>query len=131
MKYKAIQQPLLSNDAVKNGRCSVMASTDTYARIEELLEAIFSVQSVPRLYNEGQMPLEKSLEMAVRRVGGWVRLPPAWELDSWSNELVVGQFSALKKRSTEAEGHHAMTGEDIADLEDLVSAVVNCRVWVN
>jgi hypothetical protein len=41
------------------------------ATIEELLEAVFSVRSVPRLYNEGQLPSEESLETAVRVVGGW------------------------------------------------------------
>jgi hypothetical protein len=29
----------------------MMAATDAYATIEELLEAVFSVRSVPRLYN--------------------------------------------------------------------------------
>jgi hypothetical protein len=37
-----------------------MATTD------ELLEAVFSVWSVLRLYNEGQLPLEESLETAMR-----------------------------------------------------------------
>jgi hypothetical protein len=35
--------------------------------IRELLEAVFSVTSVPRLYKEDQLPLRKSLETAVRR----------------------------------------------------------------
>jgi hypothetical protein len=39
-----------------------MAATDTNATIEEQLEAVFFVQSVPRLYNEGELPLENSLE---------------------------------------------------------------------
>jgi hypothetical protein len=26
---------------------------------------------MPRIYNEGQLPLEESLERAMRRVGGW------------------------------------------------------------
>jgi hypothetical protein len=42
--------------------------------IEELLEVIFSVRSVLRLYNEGKLPLEKSVETAVRRVGGWCEM---------------------------------------------------------
>jgi hypothetical protein len=46
-----------------------MAATVTYATIEELLEAVFSVRSVLTLYNEIQLPLEKVLETAVRRVG--------------------------------------------------------------
>jgi hypothetical protein len=51
-----------------------MAATDMHATIEELLEAVFSVQSVTRLYNEGQLPLEESLETTVRRVGGWCEM---------------------------------------------------------
>jgi hypothetical protein len=47
-----------------------MAITDTHATTEELLEAMFSVWSMPRLNNEGQLWSEESLEMAVRRVGG-------------------------------------------------------------
>jgi hypothetical protein len=37
-----------------------MIATDTHATIEELFEAVFSVRPVPRLYNEGQLPLEES-----------------------------------------------------------------------
>jgi hypothetical protein len=33
--------------------------------LEKLLEVMFSVWSVPRLYNEGQLPLRESLETAV------------------------------------------------------------------
>jgi hypothetical protein len=48
-----------------------MDATDSCATIEEPLEALISVRSMPRLYNEGQLPLEESLEMTVERVGGW------------------------------------------------------------
>jgi hypothetical protein len=51
-----------------------MATTDTQATIEELLEAVFSVLSVPRLYNEGQLSLRKSPETAVIRVGSWCEI---------------------------------------------------------
>jgi hypothetical protein len=51
-----------------------MAATDTYATIKELLEAVFSVWSVPRLYNEGQLSLRESQETAFRRVGGWCEM---------------------------------------------------------
>jgi hypothetical protein len=49
-------------------------------------------------------------------------------------ELVVGESPAGKNVSTEAEDivgirHQAMAGEDTADLEDLLHAVVNCRVF--
>jgi hypothetical protein len=37
-----------------------MDATDMHVTIEELLEEMFSVPSVPRVYNEGQLPLEKS-----------------------------------------------------------------------
>jgi hypothetical protein len=37
-----------------------MTATDTHPTIEDLLEAMFSLRSVPRLYNEGQLPLETS-----------------------------------------------------------------------
>jgi hypothetical protein len=45
-----------------------MAATNTNATIEELLEAVFSVRSVQKLYNEGQLPLERCLGMRVRIV---------------------------------------------------------------
>jgi hypothetical protein len=35
-----------------------MAATDMHVTTEELLEALFSVRSLPRLYKEGQLPLE-------------------------------------------------------------------------
>jgi hypothetical protein len=50
-----------------------------------------------------------------------------------SNELSAGQSPAGKNVSKEVEDavgirHQATNGEDIADWEDLVRAVVNC--WV-
>jgi hypothetical protein len=42
-----------------------MAATDAHATIEELLEVVFFVQSMPRLYDEEQLQLRESLEMAV------------------------------------------------------------------
>jgi hypothetical protein len=45
-----------------------------HATIEEMLEMLFSVWSMPRLYNEDQLPVEESLETAVRRVGGWCEM---------------------------------------------------------
>jgi hypothetical protein len=46
-----------------------MATTDTHETMKELLDAVFSVWSVQSLYNEDQLPLRKSLETAIRRVG--------------------------------------------------------------
>jgi hypothetical protein len=51
-----------------------MVATDTHATIEKMFKAVLSVRSVTRLYNEGQLPLEKSLEKAIRRVGGWCEM---------------------------------------------------------
>jgi hypothetical protein len=51
-----------------------MAETYTHATIEEILEAVFSMLSVPRLNNEKQLPLKQSLETAVRSVGGWCEM---------------------------------------------------------
>jgi hypothetical protein len=38
-------------------------------KMGELLGAVFSVRSVPRPYDGGQLPVEESLETAVRRIG--------------------------------------------------------------
>jgi hypothetical protein len=38
------------------------------------------MRSKPRLYNEGQLPLEGSLEKAVRRVGGWCEMAASLEV---------------------------------------------------
>jgi hypothetical protein len=48
----------------------VRDATDTHETIEELLETVFSVRFVPRLYNEEQLALRDTLETAVRRAGG-------------------------------------------------------------
>jgi hypothetical protein len=42
--------------------------------IEELLEEVLSMQSVPRLYKEEQLRLRESLGTAVRRVGVWCEM---------------------------------------------------------
>jgi hypothetical protein len=36
-----------------------MAATDMYATTEELLEEVFSMRPMPKLYNEGQLPLKE------------------------------------------------------------------------
>jgi hypothetical protein len=61
-----------------------MAATDTHTTIEELLGAAFSVHSLPRLYNEGQLPLGGSLETAVRRVGCWCEVATSLGVGQWS-----------------------------------------------
>jgi hypothetical protein len=49
-------------------------ATDTYAKIQELLLAVFSVRSVAMLYNEDQLPLRESSETAIRRAGVWCEM---------------------------------------------------------
>jgi hypothetical protein len=56
-----------------------------------------------------------------------------YKQNNWSNESVAGQSPAGKNMSMEAEDivgirHQATTGEGTANREDLVHAVVNCRV---
>jgi hypothetical protein len=59
-----------------------------------------------------------------------------YKQDSWSSELVIEQSPAVKTVSMEAEDsvgirHQATNGEDTVDLEDLLRAVLNCRLCVN
>jgi hypothetical protein len=51
-----------------------MAAAYTHATIEELLEAVFSMRSLPRLYKEEQLRLLATLGTAVRRVGCWCEM---------------------------------------------------------
>jgi hypothetical protein len=96
-----------------------MAATDKNATIEELLEAVFSVRSEPRLYNEGQVPLEQGLEMEVRRAGGWCEIAVSLRVSgmesSWES-IVPGQSPTGNNVSTEEEDivgirHQATNGE--------------------
>jgi hypothetical protein len=52
--------------------------------LEELLQAVFPVRSVPRLYNESQLPLGKSLETAGRRVLLVSRQPGSYSVGAMS-----------------------------------------------
>jgi hypothetical protein len=73
-----------------------MAATDMQATMEGLFRVVFLAWSMPRLYNEGHLPLEESLEMAVRRVGGWC-------------EMVTNL------RGSEPRSRGTSTGDDTAD----------------
>jgi hypothetical protein len=48
------KQPFIGNGPVA---CHVTATTDMHVTVETLLEAVFSVWSVPSLYNVDQLPL--------------------------------------------------------------------------
>jgi hypothetical protein len=60
------------------------------------------VRSVPRLYNEDQLPLQGSLEAAVRRVRGWCEVAASLGV-SLRNVLFVRQSPTIKDVNTEAE----------------------------
>jgi hypothetical protein len=51
------------------------------AREHTTMEVAFSVQSMPRLYNEDQLPLQDSAEMAVRRAGGWCEMAASLQVE--------------------------------------------------
>jgi hypothetical protein len=51
----------------------VIAATDTHAAMEKLLEEMFYVRSMLRLYNEGQLPLRESWD------GRYKRRKLAWD----------------------------------------------------
>jgi hypothetical protein len=87
---------------------------DTHGRIE----AMFSVMSLPRLYNEQQLPLQESRETAVRRVGVSCETVASWQGRDHGGSGSYGVGSR----------YQAITCEDTADWEDLVRAVGNCRV---
>jgi hypothetical protein len=68
---KPEKQPLLGNGSA-NARCwqcfynrHVIVARYAHATMKEQMTAVFSVPSVPRLYNEDQLPLGESPETAV------------------------------------------------------------------
>jgi hypothetical protein len=58
---KPEKQPLQDNDCVTSSNGVI-------------LEAVFSVRSVPTLYNEDNLPLRDSPETAVKRIGIWCEM---------------------------------------------------------
>jgi hypothetical protein len=59
------------------------------------------VRSVPRLYNEGQLSLLKSIETAVRRVGGWCEMAASLRRREPGNRgTSTGEDSRLRNFST-------------------------------
>jgi hypothetical protein len=74
----------------------------------KLLEAVLSVWSVLRLFNEDQLPLQGSLETAVRRVVVWCEM-------------------AASLRGLQSGSRGTSTHADTADFEHLVHAVVNAE----
>jgi hypothetical protein len=76
-----------------------LTTTDMHATLEELLEAVFSARSVPRLYkyNEDQLSLLTSSETAVSRVGGWCEMASVSQ--SVSQSVLVESESGVDRRS--------------------------------
>jgi hypothetical protein len=64
----------------------VIAVTDTHAIV---MEETFSVRSVPRLYNEDQLPLRGSFETAVTKLGGWCNI-------SAGNAVTIYMFDVFR-----------------------------------
>jgi hypothetical protein len=69
-------------------------------------KVVFSVQFMPRLYNEDQLPLQGSLETAVRSI-------------------------ASSLQGHEPRSRAMSTGEETADSENFVHAVMNCRACIS
>jgi hypothetical protein len=98
-----------------------------HATIEELLEVVFSMGSMLRLYNVEQLQLWEpwdGSEKSKRLV--WDGGQPGSEL--WdSRQPVKSKHGSWGSYGVESH-YQATTGEDTADWEDLVRAVMNCRV---
>jgi hypothetical protein len=92
-----------------------MAATDKHATTEEMLEEVVSVRSVPSPYNDGQRPIEKSFETAVRRIGGWSRMAASLGLVSgveWSGVEWSGvEWSGVEWSGVEWSGVNWLVSE--------------------
>jgi hypothetical protein len=104
--------------------------------IEELLDAVFSLQSMLRWYKEGQQQFSSPL--IGKPVLNWLLEPTVsrcWELavSSCSWGVTAGKDVCMEVEeypllgaATKQQAH-----EDTADLEDLAYAIVICRMHVN
>jgi hypothetical protein len=62
---------------------------------------------VPRLYNDDQLSLQKSLETAIRRVGGWCEMTVSLRgREPGSRETSTGEDSRLRRLSTCCSEQH-------------------------
>jgi hypothetical protein len=68
----------------------MIATTDMHTIMEEM----FCVWSMLKLYNDDQLPLQQSPEMAVRRVGDWCEMAASL------------QRHELRSRGTSTAGRH-------------------------
>jgi hypothetical protein len=84
----------------------VNADTDTLATTEELLEAVFSVRSVPRLYKEDQLSLQVSRRTQLEEEEVGVRRPPACEDVSPEAEGFPLLEDVAQQRSEDRDREH-------------------------
>jgi hypothetical protein len=55
------------NDGATGNRCSLSGPCDSYVMQQKLFGAVFSLRSLPRIYNEEQLRLRDGLETGVSR----------------------------------------------------------------
>jgi hypothetical protein len=69
-----------------------------------MLEVVFSLRSVPRLYNEDQLQLRESFETAAIKVGGWCEMAaPACEDASPEAEERPLMEAVTKQRNKDSD----------------------------
>jgi hypothetical protein len=95
------------------------------------LEALFSVSSALRLYDSTDRVEYSGVKWAgwwaVRGLLRYSRCELLLlETSSWGTEII--QEPRVRRTSAVESRYQTTTGEDTADWEDLVRAVVNCRV---
>jgi hypothetical protein len=67
-----------------------MAATDADATMEELLETVFSVRSVPRLYNDEQQNRNRLTVIKI-----WSKAPDGCFIPRQTGRLIVGRNMIL------------------------------------
>jgi hypothetical protein len=94
------RQPLIGNGSVNTSVARqwlssrhVIAATDTHATIVEILDAVFSVRSVPRFYKEDQLELQGLVRGSEGRQSVKSCSCEKWEVGCWSR----GQFENPKE----------------------------------
>jgi hypothetical protein len=111
-------------------------ATDTHTT-EELLQEVFSVRSVPRLYSMDQQdqlvmvmsPTGLRTKNVMRTTSNLPDQPTDWQLVACEQlQLVAGREYGSGGISIVGSCYQATTGEDRTNWEDLVCAVVICRI---
>jgi hypothetical protein len=74
-----------------NSKGIIFSAWSTEQQMNSNRGTVFSEEPMPWLHNEDQLPLERILEMADGREEVRTEMLSAWQSDSSSSELVVGQ----------------------------------------